>query len=921
LDDVPDVIQNSWGVNGDFVVYVDCFDDWNAVILNCEAAGPVITWSAGNEGPDASSLRAPAIYSINEYQIFSVGAVNSTDYSAPYPIASFSSRGPTQCTPYSPDNIKPEISAPGVNIYSSVPGGSYEGDWSGTSMAGPHVAGVVALMREACPDCDYITIKEAIISTATDYGTTGNDNTYGYGFINAYDAVLAVSNLGRIGGIVDDGSNPLAGVQAKITSGSNKVFTNASGQYYMPLPAGTYDVEYTKFGYFSQTIYGINVTVGDTTVQNVSLALAPQGTLSGIVTSCYGGPAVGATVEIVGAPVTPATTDGTGFYSFTIPQGTYDVRASGAGCGEQSVSGVVVTSAATQNFTLPSDPRYECSAPDGGGYIACENGDNGGPIYTWYEISPSAGGSGTHLSITGDDAGASVAIPFNFRLYGTDYTSVWVCSNGFASFSGTSTAYENASLSGSSIGTAIAALWDDLNPLSTQRISYYHLAAENAFIIEWYEMPYWRENGSTATFQIWLYDVATNPGPNGDSQIRIQYQNLDLAGSETVGVTNGSTANQYTFNGSDDANAQGLENSRVITYGGEAAEYGTLQGVITDATTLLPLEGVLVSRVGSAQSTTTNSSGFYSMNAAPGTYDFEFTLDEYFPVTLEDVLIEDGVTVVENIVMHAIPIIVSFSEDFESGAAGWTHAASGGWTDNWHLSTEDANSGTASYKCGDTGTGDYDNLCDALLTSPVVSNLPEDAWLTFVTRIESEISGLYPDSAYDGGTVELSVNSGAFAPIDLIEDYTNTFRYCANSSCSSPYSGPTPGVSCLAGQAPAWQAYTIDLAVYAGDDIQIRFRFGSDGSATDEGWYVDDVSIKSYGGSAIAPTDLTIFADAVNDNLVFHWTATGAAEYQLYSSTNPDGPFNTFVGSTGTDTITIPYPVDDMLYYVVVASN
>ncbi|MBU1636886.1 carboxypeptidase regulatory-like domain-containing protein, partial [bacterium] len=841
--------------------------------------------------------------------------------SAPYPIASFSSRGPTQCTPYSPDNIKPEISAPGVNIYSSVPGGSYEGDWSGTSMAGPHVAGVVALMREACPDCDYITIKEAIISTATDYGTTGNDNTYGYGFINAYDAVLAVSNLGRIGGIVDDGSNPLAGVQAKITSGSNKVFTNASGQYYMPLPAGTYDVEYTKFGYFSQTIYGINVTVGDTTVQNVSLALAPQGTLSGIVTSCYGGPAVGATVEIVGAPVTPATTDGTGFYSFTIPQGTYDVRASGAGCGEQSVSGVVVTSAATQNFTLPSDPRYECSAPDGGGYIACENGDNGGPIYTWYEISPSAGGSGTHLSITGDDAGASVAIPFNFRLYGTDYTSVWVCSNGFASFSGTSTAYENASLSGSSIGTAIAALWDDLNPLSTQRISYYHLAAENAFIIEWYEMPYWRENGSTATFQIWLYDVATNPGPNGDSQIRIQYQNLDLAGSETVGVTNGSTANQYTFNGSDDANAQGLENSRVITYGGEAAEYGTLQGVITDATTLLPLEGVLVSRVGSAQSTTTNSSGFYSMNAAPGTYDFEFTLDEYFPVTLEDVLIEDGVTVVENIVMHAIPIIVSFSEDFESGAAGWTHAASGGWTDNWHLSTEDANSGTASYKCGDTGTGDYDNLCDALLTSPVVSNLPEDAWLTFVTRIESEISGLYPDSAYDGGTVELSVNSGAFAPIDLIEDYTNTFRYCANSSCSSPYSGPTPGVSCLAGQAPAWQAYTIDLAVYAGDDIQIRFRFGSDGSATDEGWYVDDVSIKSYGGSAIAPTDLTIFADAVNDNLVFHWTATGAAEYQLYSSTNPDGPFNTFVGSTGTDTITIPYPVDDMLYYVVVASN
>jgi bacillopeptidase F len=183
-----------------------------------EAAGLVVTWAAGNEGPGPGTLRSPAIYSINAYQIFSIGAVNATNYPAPYPIASFSSRGPTPCTPYSPDNIKPEICAPGVDVYSSYNSGGYT-NMSGTSMAGPHIAGIVALMREACPDCDYITIKQALMSTAIDYGSAGQDNTYGWGFVDGYNAVLAVmGNRGRVQGIIRDAANlnPLpAQVQAK----------------------------------------------------------------------------------------------------------------------------------------------------------------------------------------------------------------------------------------------------------------------------------------------------------------------------------------------------------------------------------------------------------------------------------------------------------------------------------------------------------------------------------------------------------------------------------------------------------------------------------------------------------------------------------------------------------------------------------
>ncbi|MFZ1946080.1 MAG: S8 family serine peptidase [bacterium] len=190
-DDVPDVVQNSWGINGGFGYdYQDCDYRWQTAIDNCEAAGVVVIFSAGNEGPAAQTHRSPANICNSPTTNFSVGAVDAENYGWPYPIASFSSRGPSDC-----DGVtkKPEVSAPGVDVYSCYPGSSYT--WmSGTSMAGPHVAGVVALMREANPGADVTTIKNALMSTARDAGTAGEDNNYGWGIIDAYAAVQAVSS-------------------------------------------------------------------------------------------------------------------------------------------------------------------------------------------------------------------------------------------------------------------------------------------------------------------------------------------------------------------------------------------------------------------------------------------------------------------------------------------------------------------------------------------------------------------------------------------------------------------------------------------------------------------------------------------------------------------------------------------------------
>jgi bacillopeptidase F len=188
VDDVPDVVQNSWGIYSYWSGYQDCDYRWQTVINNCEAAGVVLIFSAGNEGPYTQTLRSPANICSTATVNFAVGAIDATNYGFPYPIWASSSRGPSDCDGRTK---KPEVVAPGVDVYSSVPGGGYQGTWDGTSMAGPHVSGIVALMRQANPDLEVDSIKRILINTAVDLGPPGEENIYGWGIVDAFAAVKA----------------------------------------------------------------------------------------------------------------------------------------------------------------------------------------------------------------------------------------------------------------------------------------------------------------------------------------------------------------------------------------------------------------------------------------------------------------------------------------------------------------------------------------------------------------------------------------------------------------------------------------------------------------------------------------------------------------------------------------------------------
>lgn len=252
IDDVPDVVQNSWGVSPQEPGYEPCDSLWWGAIDNCEAAGVVVTFSAGNSGPVNGSIIVPADRATSATNTFSIGAIDASHGSFPFPLAGFSSRGPSRCAGAPENVIKPEVVAPGVDVYSCVPGGAYQGNWSGTSMAGPHAAGIVALIRQANPDLDVESIKQILLDTARPEGSGEDNNDYGHGLVDAFAAVeKALGSYGQISGTVVDASwndAPLAGAEVVLLDTRYRFQADANGAYHGAAPAVAYRAVASLFG-------------------------------------------------------------------------------------------------------------------------------------------------------------------------------------------------------------------------------------------------------------------------------------------------------------------------------------------------------------------------------------------------------------------------------------------------------------------------------------------------------------------------------------------------------------------------------------------------------------------------------------------------------------------------------------------------
>jgi hypothetical protein len=149
-----------------------------------------------------------------------------------------------------------------------------------------------------------------------------------------------------------------------------------------------------------------------------------------------------------------------------------------------------------------------------------------------------------------------------------------------------------------------------------------------------------------------------------------------------------------------------------------------------------------------------------------------------------------------------------FTDSMESGANGWTH---NGILDNWHQTTHRYSSPTHSWYCGVDNSWQYTNENDARLMTPyfTVSNGGTMSFQHFYAT----------EATYDFALVEIDNGSGFWSQL-----------------------------ACYNGTNSDWEEADFDLSAWAGQTVQVRFRFVSDASTTAEGWYLDDFWASSAAG-------------------------------------------------------------------------
>jgi len=172
-DDIPDVVNNSWGFD---TRVGECYREFEPDIQALKAAGVAVVFSAGNQGPNGSTSVSPANY----LDSVAVGAVDEF-----LTVADTSSRGPSGCT----GGFYPELVAPGVNVHTAdlTSGGVFPNSYvtvSGTSFASPHVAGAMALLLSVNSQFTVDELELLLTQSATDLGNSGWDNDYGKGLLD-----------------------------------------------------------------------------------------------------------------------------------------------------------------------------------------------------------------------------------------------------------------------------------------------------------------------------------------------------------------------------------------------------------------------------------------------------------------------------------------------------------------------------------------------------------------------------------------------------------------------------------------------------------------------------------------------------------------------------------------------------------------
>ncbi len=527
----PHIINNSWGESGERQWYIGYVEAWNA-------AGILSVFANGNYGRfGCRTAITPASYP----NAFAVGATDSDDE-----IADFSSRGPAFN-----NQIKPDLSAPGVAVESAWINGALE-YLQGTSMAAPHVAGAAALLWSVNPNLigDLATTRQILTGTTVpryssqcgDGATARPNNVYGWGRLDVYAAV----KVARV-------DVPWMSMPQSVTLAANSAQTtiNISLDGRQVIAPGTYTARILLVRSGITTSVPVQFTV--TAAPNTAL-------FSGKLVDHWTGRGVYGRVNFSGGPQVQA--DSTGIYTLTLPYGTYPLTATATGYVAQN-SSINIPTQTTSVITLMANlPHVLASAPtlsatldfgaqarfpitisnDGPQPLSItpavpplewssEDSLSGGPAAPLYDLSPFAS-----LPLADDQIFTdALNLGFTIPIYGTLASQIYVSSNGWITINQRRGAAPGANClpSQSLPAGSLAPFWADLDPSQGGAIRAGRVLSDT-FVVSYEAVPLWQEPAITTTiaptftFQISLHS---------DGRVQYRYGRMDtLPGRWGVGT-------------------------------------------------------------------------------------------------------------------------------------------------------------------------------------------------------------------------------------------------------------------------------------------------------------------------------------------------------------------------------------------------
>jgi len=316
----------------------------------------------------------------------------------------------------------------------------------------------------------------------------------------------------------------------------------------------------------------------------------------------------------------------------------------------------------------------------------------------------------------------------------------------------------------------------------------------------------------TATVTAGSYSTVTNPADGS-------YDMMVLSGTYTV-------------------TASASEHSPVVQTGVAAVSGSTttvnfqlvawprIEGTVTEQGTGLPLAGTVTA--GAFSIATSPADGSYLLAVEPGTYDVTARAPDHAASTQAGVVAVGGTTTTLSFELR--PMLTLLWDDVEGGNIGWTVQTADPGGTPWSIVTDGA-ANHAWFTSDPSETKD-----DRLVIGPF--SLNEGTTLSFDHHWAFEGTSTF----YDGGVLEVSTNGTTWQDVlaaggAFVEGgYTGTINGSSN---------PLDDRQAWTADSPGTVHTVVDLSALTGQSIHFRYRFGSDSSVGDTGWYVDNILLQT----------------------------------------------------------------------------